>query len=111
MLGGIVERDSAIVVGSPSRDVADVQQGHAHKAVPDHERDCGPLLLRERQELRRKLAHHIAVEGHVVRDAKTVEDGEQQQRDLREALRALRLVRSADVPAPQPPWFPARHSL
>ena len=25
--------------------------------MPDHERDCRPLLLGERQELRRKLAH------------------------------------------------------
>ena len=56
------------------------QQGNAHEAMPDHERDCCPLLLGERQELRRKLAHHVAVEGHVVRDPEAVEDREQQQR-------------------------------
>ena len=69
------------------------------------------LLLGERQELRRKLAHHVAVECHIARDPDPVEDGEQAAAGLREALRALQLVRSADVPAPQPPWFPARHSL
>jgi hypothetical protein len=83
MLGGVVERDSAIMVVSPSRDVADMQRRQAYKAVPDHERYCGPLLLRERQKLLCKLAHHIAIEGHVVRDAKTVEDREQQQRIFR----------------------------
>jgi hypothetical protein len=36
MLGGVEERDSAIVMGSPSRDVTDVQQGHAYKAAPGH---------------------------------------------------------------------------
>ena len=39
-----------------------------------------PLLLGERQELRRKLAHHVAVERHKVRDPEAVEDREQQQR-------------------------------
>ena len=80
-------------------------------AMPNHERDRRSLLLGERQELRRKLAHNVAVERHIVRDPEAVEDREQQQRDLREALRALQLVRSADVPAPQPPWFPAQHIL
>ena len=52
----------------------------AHEAMPDHERHCRPLLLGERQELRRKLAHHVAIERHVVRDPEAVEDREQQQR-------------------------------
>ena len=38
------------------------------------------LLLSERQELRRKLATHIAIERHIVRDPEAVEDREQQQR-------------------------------
>ena len=45
-----------------------------------HERNCRPLFLGERQELRRKLAHHIAVERYAVRDPEAVEDREQQQR-------------------------------
>jgi len=49
MFDGVAERDSAIVMGSTS---SNVTAGHAYKAVPDHERDCGPLLLRERQEAR-----------------------------------------------------------
>ena len=48
--------------------------------MPDHKRYCRPLLLGERQELRRKLAHHVAVEGRKVRDPEAVEDREQQQR-------------------------------
>ena len=48
--------------------------------MPDHERDGRSLLLGERQELRRKLAHHVAVERHGVRDPEAVEDREQQQR-------------------------------
>ena len=41
------------------------------------------MLLGERQELRRKLAHHVAVERHIVRDPEAVEDREQQQRVFR----------------------------
>jgi hypothetical protein len=33
-----------------------------HDAVPDHERYSRPLLLSERQKLRGKVAHHVAVE-------------------------------------------------
>ena len=47
--------------------------------MPDHERAGRPLLLGERQELRRKLAHHVAVERHIVRGPEAVEDREQQQ--------------------------------
>ena len=80
MLGRIVKRDRAIEMRSPLRDVSRIRQGDAHEAMPDHERDCRPLLLGERQELRRKLAHHVAVERHIVRDPEAVEDREQQQR-------------------------------
>ena len=48
--------------------------------MPDHERDGRPLLLGERQKLRRKLAHHVAVERHVSSRPRAVEDREQQQR-------------------------------
>ena len=79
--------------------------------MPDHERDRRPLLLGERQKLRRKLAHDVAVECHKVRDPETVEDREQQQRVFGRLSERLQPVRSADVPAPEPPWFPARHTL
>ena len=48
--------------------------------MPDHERDCRSLLLGERQELRCKLEHHVAVERDKVRNPEAVEDREQQQR-------------------------------
>src|SRR5215471_17824447 len=48
--------------------------------MPDHERDCRPLLFPERQELRREIATHITVEGHKVRYPESVKDREQQQR-------------------------------
>ena len=79
--------------------------------MPDHERDCRSLLLGERQEVRRKIAQNVAVERHIVRDPEAVEDREQQQRVFGRLSESLLLVRSADVPAPQPPWFPALHSL
>jgi hypothetical protein len=68
--------------------------------MPDHERDCGALLLGERQELRRKLAHSVTVERHKVRDPETVEDRKQHQRifgRLSKRLRSLdERVRSLD---------------
>ena len=47
--------------------------------MPDHERDGRPLLLRERQELRRKVAHSVAIECHIACDPKAVEDRKQKQ--------------------------------
>ena len=80
MLGRIVKRERAIEMLSAFRDVSREQQGNAHEAMPDHERDRRPLLLGERQELRCELAQSVAVECHKVRDPKAVEDREQQQR-------------------------------
>ena len=39
--------------------------------MPDHERGGCSLLLCERKKLRRKIAHHVAVERHIVRGPKT----------------------------------------
>ena len=50
------------------------------RRCPIMTRDCRLLLLSERQELRCKLAHSIAIEGRKVRDPEAVEDREQQQR-------------------------------
>ena len=80
MLGWIVKRERLIVVRSALRDVSRIQQGRAHDAMPDHERDGRPLLLGERQKLRRSLTHQVAVERHVARDPEAVENREQQQR-------------------------------
>src|ERR1700745_1487081 len=48
--------------------------------MPNHERACRPLLLRQRQELRRETATDIAVEGHKIRYPEGVKNREQQQR-------------------------------
>ncbi len=45
-----------------------------------HERNWRLLLLGQRQELRREVAHHIAVERHLVRDPEAVKHREQQLR-------------------------------
>ena len=47
---------------------------------PIMQRDCCSLLLGERQELRRKSQHSVAIKCHKVRDPEAVEDREQQQR-------------------------------
>src|SRR5215472_4814760 len=48
--------------------------------MPNHERDCRPLLFRERQELRREIAKRVAIECRKARDTDAIEDREQQQR-------------------------------
>src|SRR5262252_3046467 len=91
MLGWIIKRDRAIEMRSHIRDVTGRQQGHAHETMPDHERNGRPLPLRERKELRRKLAYYVALERDVVRDPEAVENRKQQQRILRGVSDRLRL--------------------
>ena len=62
MLGRIIKRDRVIEMRPSFCDVSRGQQGSAHDAMPDHERDGCSLFLGERQELRRKLAQHVAIE-------------------------------------------------
>src|SRR5664279_385375 len=80
MLQWIVEGDGLIVVCSTLRDTSRQQRGIAHDAMPNHNWDCRPLLLRERQELRREITTDIAVEGRKIRYPEGVENLEQQQR-------------------------------
>ena len=83
MLGRSVKCNCLIEMRSACPDISRTQQGNAHDAVCYQERSGRSLLLGERQELPRKLAHHVAVERYVVRQPDTVEDREQQQRVLR----------------------------
>ena len=76
MFGRVVEREARSKCAVPSV-MSPVTSGSAHKAMPDHERACRPLLFGEREKLVRKLAHSVAVERHKVCDPKTVEDREQ----------------------------------
>src|SRR5262249_46959830 len=78
--GGSVKRKRLIVVLSAFRHVSSTKGGCAHKAMCYQERSRRPLLLGERQELRRKPEYHVAVERHIVRDPEAVENREQQQR-------------------------------
>ena len=111
MLGRIVKRHRLIVVRSAFRDVSRFQQGSAHKAMPDHERDCRPLLLSERQELLCKLARQVAIECHIVRDPEAVEDRKQQQGIFGRLSERFSLFDQQARLLRQPPWFPARHTL
>ena len=83
MLGGIVKRNRSIEVWPAFHHIACKAQRNTHEAMAQHERDCRPLFLGERHELRRKLAHHVAIERDNVRDPDAVEDREQQQRVFR----------------------------
>ena len=92
MLGGIVQRNDAIKVGAPVRNVTHEHQGYAHEHVPDHARDRGALVLGKDVKLLRKLARHVALERHAVADPEAVEDGEQQQRIVGGLPERLRLL-------------------
>jgi hypothetical protein len=59
--------------------------------MPNHEGDYRSLFLGERQELCREIAKDIPIERQVVRDAKAVEDREQQQRVFGRLAERLRL--------------------
>ena len=65
MLGRIVKGERLIEVRSGFSNISRKRQCDPHEAMRDHERDGRPLLLGERQELRRKLAHQVAVERHI----------------------------------------------
>jgi hypothetical protein len=83
MLGSIIKRHRAVEMCSAFCDTTRRCQGYTHEAMPHHEWDRSSLFLGKRHELRRKLAHHLAVERHVVRDPEAVEDSEQQKRIFR----------------------------
>ena len=56
MLHGVAKRHPSIEVRQAFHEVASQQQRRAHKAMPNHDRDCRLLLLGEYAELLRKLA-------------------------------------------------------
>src|SRR5580704_13920128 len=80
MLSRIVKTNRSIEVCPTFRDISHKEQGAAHEAMPDHERNRVSLFLGARQELRREIETDVAVECYFVSDPKTVEDREQQQR-------------------------------
>jgi hypothetical protein len=47
--------------------------------MSNHERDCCPLLLGEREELCPKIADHVAIERSATRDPNAIKDPEQEQ--------------------------------
>ena len=70
MLGRVVKRDRPIQVPLARRDFPSKHQGKSHEAMPFHKRECRPLRLRQREELRREIANDVAVESHIARDQK-----------------------------------------
>jgi hypothetical protein len=92
MLYRIVERDRAIEMRSSFRRVSGAEQRHPSEAMPNHEGDRPPMLLCERQELRRESANGIAIECHVVRYPEGVANLEQQQRIFRRLSQRFSLL-------------------
>ena len=110
MFGRIVKRDGLIedAPGLP-RCLAVVSKEMTHDAMPDHERSTVALCFsRERQELRRKLAHNIAIERDVIRDPEAVEDRKQQQRIFGRLAERFSLFDQQARLLQRPPWFPAQ---
>ena len=66
MQGWVVKRDRLIQLPSAGRDVPGKQQGSSEEAMPNHNWGGRSLLLRHRQELRREIAHSVAIEGYKV---------------------------------------------
>ena len=64
MFGRIVKRNHLIEVYPAVRDVSCADEGNAHDAVRDQERNCRALGLCTRQELRRMLADRVTIERH-----------------------------------------------
>ena len=79
--------------------------------MPKHSRKRGTLLLSKFQDMGGDIATYIAIECHDVCDEDAIEDLRTTAAGLREALRALQLVRAADAPAQLPLWFPAQNIL
>jgi hypothetical protein len=77
MLGRVVKRECLIKMLSGFPGVSPAQQGRPHDAMSYQERSGRSLFLGERQELCRKLTHHVIIECHKVRGPKSVEDHEQ----------------------------------
>ena len=79
MLYGIVERKRGIKMRSTFRKVPRRQQRRPHDAMPNHQRNCRPLPLGQRQDVGSEIATDIAVERDVVCDPDAIEDRVQQQ--------------------------------
>ena len=89
MFRGIVERIRVIELGLAFREIARDHECRAEQGMPEHERDCRSMLLRQRQALRRKLTHSIGLKRHKVRHPKTEEDRKQNQWVLDRFARCL----------------------
>ena len=66
--------------------------------MPDHNRRCRSLLLRERKELRRKRACSVAIEGDKLLYEEAVEDGVQQERVFGRLSQCFRLFDQQTCP-------------
>ena len=98
MFDRIVKRKRLVFVYDGFREVSREHQGHAHGAMPAHERDLPSLFLGKRQNLRGALAHYIAVERYNVRDKQSEESRKQQQRILGRLAKCLSLFDQQTCP-------------
>src|SRR5262249_19039937 len=108
MLGGIIERDSAIEMRSPVYDIPCMYQGQAHETMRHHEWPRRPLLICESQELDSKLTHHVAVERYEIRDPKAVKNREQQHWIFRRLSDRFSLLDQQSCPLNSRPGFRRR---
>ena len=72
MFGGVIESDGVIEMGSAFREFSFKRQGNAHDAMRYEQWRCCPLLLGEREELCRKIAHGPPVRRDIVLRKKTI---------------------------------------
>src|SRR5262245_19991497 len=75
MLGGIVKFDRPVEMCARLLELTRVQKRGTHQTMPGHEWAACSLLLGAVQELRRKRAHSVAIEGDIICDPESIEDG------------------------------------
>ena len=76
----VIKRDSSIEIVTAFRDVARPKQGRAYEAKCERKHHRRSVVLRQRQELRRKVARNMAFGFDYGRGDDRIEHGEQQQR-------------------------------
>ena len=94
----IIKRDSSIEILTVFRDMARQHQGHADDAKRERKHHRRSVVLRQRQELRRKFARGMAVGFDYGRGEGCPEYGEQQQRIFERIAKCFGLLDQHSCP-------------